>query len=615
MIKYMRAIRNEWILWIILIAAFALRMWHLTTQSLWLDELHTMNEAAPYISWKEMFGYLRCCDQHPPLYFIIERIAFIIFGHTEFVARFISVIAGTVSVWAVWQLGKEIRDKHLGYLAAALTCVNYYGIVYSQEARGYIFAFLFAILSFTYFIRLVKSPGKKNIVLYALFALLLMYSHYYGAIVVIAQALLALVFIIQEKGGARLSLFRSFLFSGVIIILGYLPWVPFVLEMSDISSFWLSNPSPDFMPAFFYEYFGGSDLLKPLLLSLLIVYILHVALTAQTASGKLKENPLQLSFIIFLFWIFITYLVPYLRSLLVVPMLHSRYTIVVLPALLLAIAYGIYLFKLPLLRYSIVALFVLLSLTDIVVVKKYYTTIHKTQFREMTAFVVGENAQNFPIINQVTNWQQQYYLRKFGSKALLLTGKKEALIDSILSRKSPRWQLDGFWIVGAHGEKPLDDEKLKLIDTAYNMAADEKFYDAWAQLFIHKKTMADQYRVIDYQDFENVSILEDIKAAAIWGGTIQTRPISLKKGLFKLTITAMGTPVKGTFPHLNIYLGQTKVGDYFVKGAMEDKSFTVESPGQDSLVLKIEMDNDFYLEGEGDRNAFVRKIVLEKLPE
>src|SRR5258705_1846896 len=92
----------------ILVVAALLRFWALDKQSLWLDELHTMIEAAPALSFKELFYYLSCCDQHPPLYFFVEKLLFIVFGHTSLVARTLSALIGIGSVWLMYLLGKEL---------------------------------------------------------------------------------------------------------------------------------------------------------------------------------------------------------------------------------------------------------------------------------------------------------------------------------------------------------------------------------------------------------------------------------------------------------------------------------------------------------------------------
>ena len=114
-----------------------------------------------------------------------------------------------------------------------------------------------------YFIRLIKAPSQKNLILYSIFTLGLLYSHYYSLFVAAAQAILAVLFIFQERETERKTLFRYFLLSGLIIIVGYLPWIPFLIETTKISSSWI-HISNDFLQMFFYEYFGNSNLLKPL---------------------------------------------------------------------------------------------------------------------------------------------------------------------------------------------------------------------------------------------------------------------------------------------------------------------------------------------------------------
>jgi len=386
------------------------------------------------------------------------------------------------------------------------------------------------------------------------------------------------------------------------------------LKMSNIKSFWIGNVSHDFILTFFNNYFGDAATLVPILTVLLIVYIVHVSLSGQTDSPRnLKNNPLRFGFVIMLGWVFITYLIPYLRSILVVPMLYPRYTIVVLPAILISAAWGIVCFKTPVLQYSIVALIVVLSCIDIIGAKKYYSDVHKTQFREMTAFVVRENKDNYPIVNQTTGWHQGYYLKKFDSKAKLMATDKNALVDSIATGNTPQWAVNGFWLVGAHSEQPISPERLQKLDKDYILQKQEKFYDAWAQLFVSKKRISTNGITISYTDFApgEGTVLNDQKAIAIWAGAINTKPIHLEKGTYKLSIMAMGTSFKDEFPHLNIYSSGKKIGDYYTTAQFTGKEFIFENVSE-MITFKIEMDNDLNQEGVGDRNTFIQNIILEK---
>jgi len=513
----------------------------------------------------------------------------------------------------MYLLGKELLNKNLGIIAAILTTINFYAIAYSQEARVYSFAFLFTILSFLFFIKLIKRPSRRNAILYSFFTLCLLYSHYYSLFVGMAQGALAILFILQEKGKERKSLFNYFLISAAIIIVGYLPWVPFFLQTSKITSTWI-QVSHDFLQIYFYEYFGNSDLLNPLLVFLVFMYFLKVGLSAEFSfNQKLKENSLVFSFVLFLFWIFITLLIPYLRSLLVVPMLYSRYTIVVLPAIILILAYSIELFKRPILQSVLVGLFVILSLINSFFVRRYYSAPAKTQFREMTQYVVAENSSNFPIINERTAWHQEFYLKKLKSKADVFIGKKEYLIDSILSKHPGKYNVDGFWLVGAHNEPYLADPKRKELDTAFTLLEERKFLDAWAQLFISTRTVKNIFTIIHYYDFTDGAVLQDNQELAMWNGSVHTKPVLLKQGKNKFIISARGTQAANSFPHINIYCNGKKIGSCFLAAESANKNFNFEIKEDETGIFTIEMDNDIVLNSYEDRNVFIDRILIQHL--
>ncbi len=608
-----KIVRAETAILLICLIALVMRLWGLGFQSLWLDELQTMNEANPALGWGELFNFFKTGEHHPPLFFITERIFFSIFGHTAYTARLAPAIAGVAGIWAMYQLGKEILNRNLGILCAMLTCVNYFCLSYSQEARPYSFAFLFAALSFTWFIKFLKDPSKRNIAWYSVFSLLLLYTHYYSLFVITAQSILALLFIFQERGPERKRLSRSFLLSLLIIIIGYLPWLSYFKANLALRTFWITDVSPAFLQNFFYDYFGNANLLNPLLLFLLFSFFAKVAMSAENYSLKLvKENPLMLTFTLILFWIFVVLLIPYVRSLLVVPMLYPRYTIVILPAIILALAYGIELFKQPFIKYSLLGLFVLLSLNHLLFVKKYYTEISKTQFREMTQWVVQENASDLPIINDQTGWQQEYYLQMFGSKAEMFTDKKDVVVDSILHKSSDKYDLEGFWVVGAHGSTMPDTNTFGGLDTAYALIEQKQFFDAWAQFYAAKNGRSGGYFKFLYTDFTDGEKLTGEKQIAIWNGSIHAKPVVLKRGDYKILIKAKGTSAAQLFPHLNIYINDKKIADYFVSGALVEKEFTFQVGDETNAVIRIEMDNDLTLpEKKEDRNAFLESILVK----
>jgi mannosyltransferase len=600
---------NHLFLFLILILAAVLRFYGLTNQSMWVDELHTMVESDPTITWGMMFDYLKCCDPHPPLYFIIERILFVLIGHTDWVARSLSASCGVASVYAMYLLGKEIRDQELGLIAALLTSINFFNRQYSQEARCYIMAFLFAVISFLFFIKLLKTLGTKQMYYYILFTLLLLYSHYYSLFLVAGQGLVAFILWLAEKENKR-RFFKIFATAGMLMLVGYLPWLPFFLQLSKVKSSWIGTISPDFAITYFFDYFGSYVLLKPFLVLLLAYFFWQVMKQEDLSWDRIKESPLQLAFLVFSVVVAVTYLIPYLRSLFVVPMLLNRYTIIVVPAFIIAISFSFALISNRIAQMLLITAFVGLTLMDLIVLKRYYNTnnFYKTQFRELTEFISQNPARMYPIVEEKTSWQHSYYLKKYNYTAPVFPGKKEVTVDSILRGKSPKYDLEAFWIVSAaNGFEPhLDPSVRARLDSSYTLASEKEFYDACAQLFV--KSNDRLKNITNY--FPPKSRVDNEEVIPIWGGAIESRAIPLKPGNYRITFIMKGTKAGGVFPHINVELNAKKIGEITATPHFREYTFPfIQTAGQ--LTVSLDFDNDAII-GRQNRSVFITIVTLEE---
>src|SRR6266849_758649 len=95
---------------ILIIGAF-LRFYRLSLESLWLDELSTMIESDPAWPLSKLITYLKCCDQHPPLFYLCERMVFTLLGRSEWTARLFPALAGVAGIWAMYLFGTELAGK------------------------------------------------------------------------------------------------------------------------------------------------------------------------------------------------------------------------------------------------------------------------------------------------------------------------------------------------------------------------------------------------------------------------------------------------------------------------------------------------------------------------
>lgn len=592
---------NGWLLIILLISVF-LRFYHLTFQSLWLDELHTMLQAKPSGSFKDLYNFLLCCDQHPPLFYLTTKFLFSLFGHTEFVARSLAATTGTLCVLVLYFLGKELANNAVGLTAAAFLAINFYGISYSQEARMYMPALLFVIVSFLFLVKTFNQPNKFNAGLYGISALLMIYMHFSCLFVLVAQVVAITIFWWSVKE-SRLMLLKLLLPAFCIIMLLYLPALNILKQVSGIKSFWIQPVNSNFASEYFFEFFGNSGILVPFLILFLLFYFLRL----QNIGQSNPQNSTPLEFIVLSSWIFITLLIPYFKSITSLPMLVPRYVITVLPAFLLMLAIGVQTISNKLIKGMVIGMFFLASLLDLFFVKKYYATITKTQFREATAYIASNNSLQLPIINLLTAWQTQYYTNKFNIGSQLIIENPGNLFDSFARSNN----IKGFWLIGAHNSPPkLTDEQLKSLSANYIQTEDVNYFDAWVQQYVSINLLKDKFVPITFHPSLMFN-MDKQNVIAIWGGKVSSEPINLTKGKYVLKLFSRGTPVKGEFPKIKISMNQNGLVEYTSKQELEQIDFPFETDGT-PFQLSFEMMNDWSANGE-DRNYFIQKAFVSKV--
>lgn len=494
--NYINVIKvNKWLVLILVIAAI-LRLYHLDFQSPWLDEIHTLNEANPNLSFKEVYASLMTSEQMPPLYFYMIYFLFKVFGYTTFFARLLSAILGIMSVYGIYKLGNEIINKKTGFVAAFLLTINSFHIYYSQDARPYILLFILSIYSFIYLVKFLKSNNIKNALQYGVIVGLMLLSHFFGLFVLFSQLFILLFFFILIEKEKRFRFFKLSILAGIIVILFFLPALHVFIKLSEIKVFWIPAPTIDAYTLIFKEFFGNSETILALLGMFILMYFIRLTKEKNTSYkySEIISNNIILSFIILMPWIFIVLLVPLIRSYISVPMIISRYFIVVLPALLVIVSIGIIQFKNKIIQFSLIGIVFIFSLTDIVIVKKYYMQPNKSQFREAYEFVKN-NSNNKEIVYSSLSWYFNYYFKE--SKVI-----DKPLNEIINETKNDTTKLKSFWYVNAHGNKfEIPKENEQFFNDKYVIDKNFEGFDAWAKHFIPKKLINNQFKLDKFRPF------------------------------------------------------------------------------------------------------------------
>lgn len=147
-------------------------------EGLWNDEYVSWHVAStPFFDgfWQEV---LKQC--HMPLYYLYLKP---FSGFSDTVMRLTSVIPELIAIYIMYLIGKEVSKK-VGYYAAIITSILSFLIYYAQEVRFYSLLFLFSTLSLLYLIKYIKHSSKKNLTLFIISNLLILFTHIIGIIYV-----------------------------------------------------------------------------------------------------------------------------------------------------------------------------------------------------------------------------------------------------------------------------------------------------------------------------------------------------------------------------------------------------------------------------------------------
>ena len=171
----------------VLLLAFGLRALGLDRQSLSMDEV-----AELMIGRSALRDLLFAHDGFPPLYHTILHGWLSLFPG-NLAARWLSVLLGTLSVWAVWGIARRAGGDRTALWAALLVAVSPFHVWHSQEARAYVLYYLLAALALWGFFTALETNSPRAWLSYVAAALAGLLTHYYFALLVVAN--LAMLFV------------------------------------------------------------------------------------------------------------------------------------------------------------------------------------------------------------------------------------------------------------------------------------------------------------------------------------------------------------------------------------------------------------------------------------
>jgi len=167
----------------------AVRLYALDGDGLWIDELR--NATISQLDLLTIPGHLAATDCHPPLLFVVTKLATALWGNSDFVVRLPAALLGAASILLAYKAGALIWGRCEGLIGAFLLSINVYHISYSQEARNYSPMVFLALLSLIFLLLALKRGRKRWWFLFAVCASLNLYTHDSAFLVLASEALFA----------------------------------------------------------------------------------------------------------------------------------------------------------------------------------------------------------------------------------------------------------------------------------------------------------------------------------------------------------------------------------------------------------------------------------------
>ena len=202
-----------------------LRFWDLTTSCLWFDEIFSIHAAEH--SWDSLFWFVARDLIHPPLFYVLLKLWISVGGESLFWLRFFAVLFSIIAVVPFLLLCRELKLKTLSiFTALSFFAINGSLIKYAQEVRMYSLLLCLSLFSMWLFARFFNRG--KNFWLLTLINILLVYTHYFGWLVVLSEV--AAILILQRLKIRRVLLMLAVTFAS------FVPWIVAVAQAANIGA-------------------------------------------------------------------------------------------------------------------------------------------------------------------------------------------------------------------------------------------------------------------------------------------------------------------------------------------------------------------------------------------
>ncbi len=611
--KGTKKIKLNFILIAILILATVLRFYNLGFQGAWLDEIHTLKEADPNLSFKELHELIMWREGIPHFYFILVRFFGIIFTHSLFSIRLLSVVSGILAVYGIYLLGKEMKNKQLGYIAALLLALQPFHIEYSQEGRSYSLLVLFVIFSFYRLVLFLKEYSLKNAIYLGIFLGLITNAHPIGIVNVLSVFLVIILYFFFINGKKeKLNYFKNTFLCGITTLIVFFPVYQIASKVSDIQSFWVQKPDFDYVIQVLVNLTGGNKITFYLVAISFVFAIIKTGISFV----KYKANPNSkidfINCVIICVWIVFFFLFILIKSLGEASIFLNRYLISLVPGFVLLLALAIENIKIKYLKLSIVLLITSLFMYTLFIEKKYYSTKVKAQFNEISEQVKIENKNNEVVISN-WGWLLTYFLDRNNEVKNVYEKNLDLYINDVKTNSVIQ---ENFWYIDGNSRPySVTPETQEFLDKNYTLAKSIDLHDCWAKHYISNKPVDLSNKTLKLNQFKNAQFDGSGNLMFFENSKSSSQPMQLERGNYSIEISCLSHPgnkIDNENAKFIVFVNDKNIGNF---EASEKNTETIKIDYNQETNSNFQIDiafvNDFSKD-KLDRNLQISKIEIKR---
>ena len=253
---------GRWVLFAVIAIYVAARMLHLAAVCLDGDEIFSVLLSRR--GWKALTTAAAADSVHPPLFYYLLKVWVFIGNESLIWLRLLPALFSVLAILPLILLGRELRLRPIEvHCAIGLAAVHPFLIYYGQHVRMYSLLLLCSLTSLWLFQRTLRLGARPSGLSYAALTLaniVLVYSHYYGCLIVGLECLYVLLW--------KRERWERTLLSAVVVLASFAPWLyvagtrAYAKGGLQSNLNWIAKPTRQDLVLFFVELTGLSDFPK-----------------------------------------------------------------------------------------------------------------------------------------------------------------------------------------------------------------------------------------------------------------------------------------------------------------------------------------------------------------